>query len=97
MVKHIVMFKLSGTPAERLDVATAFKNALEALPEQIEVLRTIEVGLNQNPAEDWDVVLTAIVDIPPTWPPPLFWPDTRNSAPVLTISSDRFDAVYRPK
>ena len=62
MVKHIVMFKLSGTPAERLDVATAFKNALEALPEQIEVLRTIEVGLNQNPAEDWDVVLTAIVD-----------------------------------
>ena len=56
------MFKLSGTPAERLDVATAFKNALEALPEQIEVLRTIEVGLNQNPAEDWDVVLTAIVD-----------------------------------
>lgn len=56
------MFKLSGTPTERLDVATAFKNALEALPEQIEVLRTIEVGLNQNPAEDWDVVLTAIVD-----------------------------------
>lgn len=62
MVKHIVMFKLTGTPAERLEVATAFKNALEALPSQIEVLRSIEVGLNQNPGEDWDVVLTAIVD-----------------------------------
>lgn len=62
MVKHIVMFKLTGTPEERLAVATAFKNALEKLPEQIEVLRSIEVGLNENPAESWDVVLTAIVD-----------------------------------
>ena len=36
--------------------------ALEALPEKIDVLRSIEVGLNQNPAETWDVVLTAVVD-----------------------------------
>lgn len=42
--------------------ATAFKTALEALPAQIEVLRSIEVGINANPAEDWDVVLTAEVD-----------------------------------
>lgn len=62
MVKHIVSFKLQGTPAERLDVARQFKAALEALPEKIDVLRSIEVGLNENPAEDWDVVLTAIVD-----------------------------------
>ena len=62
MVKHIVAFKLTGTPEERLKVATSFKEALEKLPEQIEVLKSIEVGLNQNPAEDWDVVLTAIVD-----------------------------------
>ena len=33
-----------------------------ALPEKIEVLRSIEVGVNENPAEDWDVVLTAVVD-----------------------------------
>ena len=62
MVKHIVTFKLTGTPSERLDVATRFKNALYALPEQIDVLKSIEVGINQNPAESWDVVLTAIVD-----------------------------------
>lgn len=61
MVKHIVSFKLQGTPEERLGVAKQFKTALEALPEKIDVLRSIEVGLNENPAEDWDVVLTAIV------------------------------------
>lgn len=62
MVKHIVTFKLTGTDAERQAVAQSFKAALEALPEQIEVLRSIEVGINQNPAESWDVVLTAVVD-----------------------------------
>ncbi|MEE0978959.1 MAG: Dabb family protein [Muribaculaceae bacterium] len=62
MVKHIVMFKLSGTPEQRKEVATKFRDALMALPEQIEVLRSMEASLNQNPAETWDVVLTAIVD-----------------------------------
>lgn len=61
MVKHIVSFKLSGTPAERLDYATKFKQALEALPAKISVLKSIEVGINSNPAEDWDIVLTAVV------------------------------------
>lgn len=62
MVKHIVMFKLTGTPEERKEVASKFKDALMALPAQIDVLRSMEVGLNENPAETWDVVLTAIVD-----------------------------------
>lgn len=62
MVKHIVTFKLTGTDAERRQVAEQFKAALEALPAQIEVLRSIEVGINENPAESWDVVLTAVVD-----------------------------------
>lgn len=61
MVKHIVMFKLSGTPQERLEVAVKFKEALLALPGQIDVLRSMEVGINENPAEKWDVVLTAVV------------------------------------
>ena len=61
MVKHIVSFKLSGTPEERHEVAERFKAALLALPEVIEPLRSMEVGINQNPSEDWDVVLTAIV------------------------------------
>lgn len=59
MVKHIVTFKLTGTPEERYEVAKAFKEALEALPEVIDVLEKIEVGINENPAESWDVVLTA--------------------------------------
>ena len=62
MVKHIVSFKLTGTDAERREVAEKFKAALLALPEQIEVLRSMEVGINENPAETWDVVLTAVVD-----------------------------------
>lgn len=55
------MFRLKGTPEERLRVASEFKKALEALPAQIDCLQSIEVGLNQNPAEEWDVVLTAVV------------------------------------
>ena len=61
MVKHIVTFQLDGTAEERLEVAKKFKAALEALPAVIDPLQSIEVGLNQTPAEDWDVVLTAIV------------------------------------
>ncbi len=62
MVKHIVTFKLKGSDEERRDAALCFKAALEALPAQIDVLHSIEVGINENPAETWDVVLTAIVD-----------------------------------
>lgn len=61
MVKHIVTFKLTGTIDERRRVAEQFKEALLKLPEQIEVLKSMEVGLNENPDEQWDVVLTAIV------------------------------------
>lgn len=61
MVKHIVTFKLKGTPDERREVASKFAEALLALPAEISVLKSIEVGLNENPAEDWDVVLTAVV------------------------------------
>lgn len=62
MVKHIVTFKLKGSDEERRAAALKFKAALEALPEQIDVLRAIEVGINENPSETWDIVLTATVD-----------------------------------
>jgi len=61
MVKHIVMFKLTGTPEERREIASSFRDALLKLPAEIDVLKSMEVGLNENPAEDWDVVLTAVV------------------------------------
>ena len=55
------MFKLQGSDELRRETALRFKAALEALPEQIDVLQSIEVALNQNPVEDWDIVLTAVV------------------------------------
>ena len=61
MVKHIVTFKLKGEPALRRKVAEDFKAALLQLPAQIECLKSIEVGINENPAESWDLVLTAVV------------------------------------
>ena len=61
MVKHIVCFKLKGSAEERREVAERFKRALMELPAQIDVLRSMEVGINENPVEDWDVVLTAVV------------------------------------
>lgn len=61
MVKHIVTFRLNGSTEQRREVALRFKAALEALPEQIDVLQSIEVGINENPDEQWDVVLTAVV------------------------------------
>lgn len=62
MVKHIVSFKLKGTSESRREYANKFREALLSLPDKIDVLRSIEVGINQNPAEDWDIVLIAVVD-----------------------------------
>lgn len=59
MVKHIVTFKFKGSPEQRKEVAVKFAEALRALPSQIEELESIEVGINENPAEAWDLVLTA--------------------------------------
>ena len=59
MLKHIVTFKFKGTPEIRKEVSMRFKDALLALPEQIDEPISIEVGINENPAETWDLVLTA--------------------------------------
>ncbi|MDE6288450.1 MAG: Dabb family protein [Muribaculaceae bacterium] len=59
MIKHTVTFKLKGTPEERREAATRFAAALDALPAVIPQLLSIETGVNINPAESWDVTLTA--------------------------------------
>lgn len=59
MVKHVVCFKFKGTKEERNDVARRFAEALIQLPDEIEQLISIEVGINENPKETWDLVLTA--------------------------------------
>lgn len=62
MIKHVVTFKFKGEPAERKEYAQKFADALLALPAQIEELKAIEVGLNVNSSEDWDLVLTATAE-----------------------------------
>lgn len=61
MVKHIVTFKFKGEDSVRKEYALKFKEALMALPAVIPCLESMEVGINENPAETWDLVLTAIV------------------------------------
>lgn len=64
MVKHIVLFKLKDqVPSEeKLRVMNLFKEAIEALPVKIPVIRKIEVGLNMNPAESWNIALYSEFD-----------------------------------
>lgn len=64
MVKHIVLFKLKDEipDAEKLVVMNKFKEAIEALPAVIPVIRKIEVGLNINPGEAWHIALYSEFD-----------------------------------
>ncbi len=64
MVKHIVLFKLKDeVPTEKkLAVMNQFKAAIEALPSTISVIRKIEVGLNINPNELWNIALYSEFD-----------------------------------
>lgn len=59
MIKHVVTFKFKGTLEERKEVARKFAEALIQLPDDIPQLKSIEVGININPSESWDLVLTA--------------------------------------
>ena len=61
-MKHTVMFRLKGTDAERKELAIKFSEALMKLPEIIPELKSMETGLNVNPKESFDVILTAEAD-----------------------------------
>lgn len=64
MVKHIVLFKLRDDVSveKKLVVMNSFKEAIEALPAKISVIRKIEVGLNMNPGETWNIALYSEFD-----------------------------------
>ena len=64
MVKHIVMFKLkdSLSQKEKLEIMNTFKSAIESLPEKINFIKEIHVGLNINPSEKWDICLNSTFD-----------------------------------
>ncbi|NPA36991.1 MAG: Dabb family protein [Chlorobi bacterium] len=60
MIKHIVLFKLKNfaTNEEKQVKEQEIKDALLALKDKIEVLKSIEVGINANPNEDYNIALT---------------------------------------
>ncbi|WP_315087336.1 Dabb family protein [Bacteroides heparinolyticus] len=64
MVKHIVLLKLKDEVSadEKLAAMNNFKAAIEALPAKIPVIRKIEVGLNMNPGETWNIALYSEFD-----------------------------------
>lgn len=64
MVKHLVLFKLKDEipVAQKEAVMQSFKQAIEALPAKIPVIRKIEVGLNMNPGETWHIALYSEFD-----------------------------------
>lgn len=64
MINHIVMFRLAGTQPEVTKLALKFKQAIEALPFQIDFLVEANVFINENPNEQWTMVLQSKVD---TW------------------------------
>lgn len=61
-MKHTVIFKLTGSAEERRALASRFAEALMELPAIIPQLSSMQTGLNVNPKEDYDVILTAEAD-----------------------------------
>ena len=64
MVKHIVLFKLKEELPlnQKESIMKSFKDAIEALPKQISFIREIEVGINMNSSEEWDIALYSVFD-----------------------------------
>lgn len=64
MVKHIVLFKLKDDILvdKKLSAMNQFKKAIEALPSEIPFIRKIEVGLNMNSSESWNIALYSEFD-----------------------------------
>lgn len=61
MLKHIVFFKFRASEDKEARM-NEIKFQLENLIHEIPELKKMQVGLNMNPAEKWDLVLEAIVE-----------------------------------
>lgn len=61
MIKHVVLFQLDKNISQELrdETALQFKQGIEALPKQISCIQKIEVGLNVNQNESWDICLVS--------------------------------------
>jgi hypothetical protein len=63
-LRHVVMWKVAGdTDEERAAVTAEFRDRLLALPSQIDVIRSFEVGVNDaGGVDNYDVVLVSEFD-----------------------------------
>ncbi|MDA3853440.1 MAG: Dabb family protein [Bacteroidales bacterium] len=59
MIQHIVLFKLKPfhNESDKAAKLQEIKLALELLPEVISELKLLEVGINVNPSEEYDISL----------------------------------------
>lgn len=59
MIRHVVLFKLKSFQNEALKVAKLqeIEDALNALPAIIAEIKLLSVGINANPAEQFDISL----------------------------------------
>lgn len=64
MTHHIVMFKFRDDVAQSVRKAAGkeFKAGIEALPQTIDFIRSVGVGININENEQWDICLTSTFD-----------------------------------
>lgn len=63
MIKHIVLFGLDDTmPGNKKAHLTEIKKRLEALTQEIDALKGMQVKFNVNPAEKYDFMLIADVE-----------------------------------
>ena len=64
MIKHLVLFKLKTFESEaaKTEKISEIKSCLEALPAKIKVIKALEVGVNVNPIEDFDIALRVDVE-----------------------------------
>nr|WP_319400059.1 Dabb family protein [uncultured Carboxylicivirga sp.] len=61
MIKHIVLFQVKPIDNKESKLQE-IKEGLLGLKEKVSVLKSIEVGLNCNPAEKFDIALTTTFD-----------------------------------
>ena len=78
MVKHVVTFQFSGSPSERMALSTSFREALVQLPYVIPELKSIEVGINENPVENGTCASRHALN------PWKMWPFTQPIPPIRT-------------
>lgn len=60
MIKHVVLFQLKefSSNSEKVEKLNEIKLALEALPQKVNVINSLQVGVNINQSEEYDIVLS---------------------------------------